>query len=85
MKLGAGLNYLGDRPAAPQAGSSVPGYVTFDAMASLRVNDHLSLQLNGTNLANKFYFANVYYTTPVENHLVPGPGRTVLLTAALGF
>ena len=85
VKLGAGLNYLGDRPAAPQAGSSVPGYVTFDAMASLRVNDHLSLQLNGTNLFNKFYYANVYYTTPVENHLVPGPGRTVLLTAALGF
>jgi catecholate siderophore receptor len=37
--------------------------------------------LNGYNLANTFYYANAYYTTPEENHVQPGIGRTFLLTA----
>jgi catecholate siderophore receptor len=93
FKIGAGLNYVGERAAGTDnltvPGSIVvahaPGYTTFDAMVSYRVNDNLSFQLNGYNLTDKFYYAYSYFTRPGENHVVPGPGRTFLLTAAVGL
>jgi catecholate siderophore receptor len=92
-KIGAGINYIGERNAgidnASVPGSVItahaPGYTTLDAMIGWQVNDHLSLQLNGYNLTDKYYFATTYFTRPGENHAVPGPGRTVLLTANLGL
>ena len=85
FEVGAGLNYLGRRAADVDDTAHVPGYVTFDAMASYRVNPHLKLQLNGYNLANKYYYANSYFSSPSENHVIPGAGRTVLLTAAMNY
>jgi outer membrane receptor for ferric coprogen and ferric-rhodotorulic acid len=32
--------------------------VTLDAMAKYRVNEHVSLQINVINLADRFYFDN---------------------------
>lgn len=92
-KVGAGLNYIGQREAgtdnATVPGSiivpHVPGYTTLDVMIGYQVNDHFSLQLNGYNLTDKYYFMNSYFTRPNENHTVPGPGRTVLLTASIGL
>lgn len=93
FKVGAGLNYIGERNAGIDNASfpgtvvtaHAPGYTTLDAMLGWQVNDHLSFQLNGYNLADKDYFATTYFTRPGENHAVPGPGRTVLLTASLGL
>jgi catecholate siderophore receptor len=92
-KIGAGLNFIGRREAgtdnATVPGSiivpHVPGYTTLDAVVAYRVNDHFSLQLNGYNLTDKYYFMNSYFNRPNENHVVPGPGRTVLLTASVGL
>ena len=84
-KVGAGLNYL-DRRAADVSGvATIPGYVTLDAMASYRLNRHLTLQLNAFNLTDKFYFTNAYYSSSVENHVLPGAGRTLLLTAVMTY
>jgi catecholate siderophore receptor len=87
------MNWMGHRQAAADTMSdpgqiltvSLPSYVTFDAMVSYPVSDRLSLVLNGYNLANTFYYANSYFTTPEENHVVPGTGRTFLLTANYTF
>lgn len=81
-KMGAGLNYLDRRSADVDNTAHVPGYVTFDAMASYRFGSHLTVQVNGYNLANRYYFANSYFSAPVENHVVPGAGRTGLLTVS---
>ncbi|MGN6514542.1 MAG: TonB-dependent receptor [Rhizomicrobium sp.] len=93
LKLGIGLNYIGRREAGTDNGTvpggiivpKVPGYTTLDGMIAYQVNDHFSLQLNGYNLTDKYYFMNSYFTRPNENHTVPGPGRTVLLTASIGL
>jgi catecholate siderophore receptor len=93
FKVGAGLNYIGERNAGIDNASfpgtvvtaHAPGYTTLDGMIGYQVNDNLSLQLNGYNLTDKYYFATTYFTRPGENHAVPGPGRTVLLTASLGL
>ncbi|MEI9993950.1 MAG: TonB-dependent siderophore receptor [Rhizomicrobium sp.] len=89
LKLGTGVNYVGMRRAGTDNGTvpgtiltaTVPGYVTWDGMIGYQFNDTFGLQLNAYNLTDEFYFANSYFTKPNENHAVPGPGRTFLLTA----
>ncbi len=88
FRIGGGINYLG-RVSAGTDNATVPGsivvahvpsYVSFDGMIGYRLTDMFSLQLNGYNLADKYYFVNSYFTRPGENHTVPAAGRTVLLT-----
>jgi catecholate siderophore receptor len=89
LKTGFGFNWTGRREVAADTASdpghiitaTLPSYVTLDAMIAYPVTDKLSLVLNGYNLANTFYYANSYFTKPQENHVVPGVGRTFLLTA----
>ncbi|HUO91530.1 MAG TPA: TonB-dependent siderophore receptor [Rhizomicrobium sp.] len=83
VQIGTGINYLGRRPADPSGVDIVPSYVTWDAMASYRFDDHIALQLNATNLTNVYYYTNSYFASNVENHVLPGPGRTLMLTAIL--
>jgi catecholate siderophore receptor len=93
LKTGFGLNWLGRREAAADTASNpgavmtaeIPSYLTVDAMLAYPVSDKLSLALNGYNLANTFYYTNSYFSSPVENHVVPGVGRTFLLTAHLAL
>jgi catecholate siderophore receptor len=84
-KTGLGVNYLDRRAADIDNTAHVPGYVTFDAMLSYRINSAVSMQLNGYNLANRYYYANSYFSSQVENHVVPGAGRTGLLTVSFTF
>ena len=86
-KIGGGMNYLGKRDAfKDQYGvAHVPSYVTFDAMIAYQVNDHLQLQVNGYNLADNYYFTNSYFTRTGENHVLPGAGRTVTLSAIVNL
>jgi catecholate siderophore receptor len=84
-KAGFGVNYLDRRAADIDNTAHVPGYVTYDAMLSYRINSKVAVQLNGYNLANKYYFANSYFSSPVENHVVPGAGRTALLTVSFAY
>ena len=85
FKVGLGANYQ-DRRAANVSGTDViPAYVTFDGMVSYRINRNLSVQLNGYNLTDGLYFTNAYDTSPTENHVLPGAGRTLTLTLAAKF
>ncbi len=85
FKVGAGLNYLARRAADVDNTAHVPGYVTFDAMAQYHIVKGVAVQVNGYNLANRYYFANSYFSAPVENHVVPGAGRTGLLTVTFAY
>jgi catecholate siderophore receptor len=65
--------------------AGVPSYVFLDGMVSCRVNQHFDIQANLNNITNRLYFNGIYYTEPDENHAVPGPGRTLLVTARVHF
>jgi len=78
--VGVGVNYLGQRAADAWGVAFIPGYTTFDGMISYQINSHIGVQLNGYNLADKYYFTNAYYSSAVENHVIPGAGRTITLT-----
>ena len=89
LKIGTGVNYTGMRRAGTDNASvpgtvqiaTAPGYATWDAMVGYQFNDTLGLQLNAYNLTDEFYYSTSYFTKPNENHAVPGPGRTFMLTA----
>ena len=53
----------------------VDGYITFNAMAKYQVTPKISMQLNIYNLTNEFYYDQLH-----PSHIIPGAGRTVLLT-----
>lgn len=80
FELGGGANYLGRRnasstvPLDPITGllKAVPSYWVFDAMVSRPLNEHVEWQLNGYNLANRFYYDQVH-----PGHVVPGVGRSL--------
>jgi catecholate siderophore receptor len=84
-KIGGGAVYMGQRYADTDNTAQVPSYVVLNGMLSYRVNRHFELQLNLNNIADKLYFNGIYYTELDENHAVPGPGRTLLLTARVHF
>lgn len=85
LSIGGGLNAV-DRRSADQSGAAyIPGYTTVDGMVSYQVNDHLGLRLNAFNLGDAHYYSNAYYSSAVENHVVPGAGRSVTVTATLKY
>ena len=65
--------------------ASVPSCVVLNGMVCYRVNAHLEFQANLNNITNALYYNGVYYTADDENHAVPGPGRTLLLSARLRY
>ena len=86
--LGLGTNYVGSRnasstvPLDPVSGlvRAVPGYWVFNAMLSHPLNEHIDLQLNGYNLANRFYYDQLH-----PGHVVPGAGRSLLVGLKFTF
>jgi catecholate siderophore receptor len=84
-KIGGGPIYMGHRFADTDNTAGVQAFVVLNAMASYRVNAHLELQLNLDNITNALYYNGVYYTATDENHAVPGPGRTLILTVKVRY
>ncbi len=80
--LGFGTNYVSSRTASstvpldPTTGliKAVPGYWVFNAMVSRPITEHLSVQVNGYNLANRYYYDELH-----PGHIVLGPGRSALI------
>jgi catecholate siderophore receptor len=58
----------------------IPSYWVGNAMASYRVNQHLTLRLNGNNLGD-----TAYVDRASGGHYIPGPRRSVALTLDTRF
>jgi len=85
VNVGFGVNYLGKRDADNVGLNKIPGYTTFDGLLSYKLNSRITLQLNGYNLLDRYYFTNAYDSSPVENHVLPGAGRTFTLSATVSY
>jgi catecholate siderophore receptor len=76
FEIGGGTQYVSSRLAQNTAPiRAVPGYWTFDAMAKYDVSEKMSLQLNVINIFDKYYYDAIH-----NFHVVPGAGRTALLS-----
>lgn len=82
VTVGLGAQYTDDLVRSRNAAGEnvVPGYWLVDAMASYQVTESVGLRLNLTNLADEEYIDRIG-----GGHYVPGPGRTVSLTANFSF
>lgn len=77
--IGGGGNYVGDRWADPANTTTLPGYVTADALAWVDVTPAVRLQVNGYNLFDRRYIVSGHGSSPLLN--MPGSPRSVLVTA----
>ncbi len=88
FEVGAGTNYVSSRTASstapldPVTGlvKEVPGYWVFNAMVKRSLNEHLDLQVNVNNLANRDYYDELH-----PGHIVLGPGRSALVGLKFKF
>ena len=81
VEMGAGANFAGSRTASstapldPVTGlvKQLPGYWVFNAMARRRLTEHVDVQVNANNIANRCYYDQLH-----PAHIVLGPGRSAL-------
>jgi catecholate siderophore receptor len=58
----------------------VPGYWLFSAMARHPLAEHVDLQFNVYNIANRYYYDELH-----PSHIVLGPGRSALASLRFKF
>jgi catecholate siderophore receptor len=78
--LGAGAQFMDSVFRNATNTAEVPSYWLMSAMASYEVSSALTLRLNVNNLNDEVYVDRVG-----GGHYIPGPGRSVILNAEIGF
>jgi catecholate siderophore receptor len=58
----------------------VDSYWLVDAVASYQITKKINLRVNAYNLTDKYYFSQI-----AGGHVVPGAGRSILLSTGFGF
>jgi catecholate siderophore receptor len=84
-QIGAGANYLGHRYADSLNTANIPSYVVFNAMTSYEITDDIKVQANLDNLTDKRYYDGAYYSDATESHIIPGAGRTLVVSTNFRF
>ncbi|HEY4340557.1 MAG TPA: TonB-dependent siderophore receptor [Steroidobacteraceae bacterium] len=59
---------------------TVPGFWDFDAMAKYAITTRIAAQLNVKNLFNRYYYDQLHFF-----HVVPGEGRTLLVSISATY
>jgi catecholate siderophore receptor len=80
ITLGGGPRFVGRRFGNNINTRQADAYWLLDAMASFPVSRRLDLRLNLYNLTNEYYFDRLG-----GGHLIPGAGRSVLVSAGFRF
>lgn len=80
VEIGGGTQYVGNRFSNNTNTNEVSGYWRFDAMASYHMTENIDIQLNVFNLADEYYYESIG-----GGHLVPGAGRSAMLTTSVRF
>ena len=88
MELGYGARYVGSRAVTSNADTRIDSNWVHNAMASYRVNEALSLQLNVNNLFDEEYVERVRGrpgTDTRSSAVELGDGRSAVLSANYRF
>ena len=88
FEFGVGANYVSSRNASSTVPldpttrevKQVPGYWVFNGMVGHPLGEHVDLQLNVYNVANRYYYDQIH-----PGHIVPGPGRSALIDLKFKF
>ncbi len=81
IEIGGGVNHVSSRLGqnTPPI-ETAPGYTTVDAMAKYQLSQRIRVQLNVYNIGDTYYYDQLH-----GFHIIPGPGRSALLTLALSM
>jgi catecholate siderophore receptor len=79
LEIGGGMNYQSKVYLNPDNNQIVPSYVSFDALLAYNFGK-FRLALNGYNLGNELYYAQVN-----SSRIVPAAGRTFVGTIGVAF
>lgn len=88
FQVGYGAQYVSQRNVTIASTTKVPDYWVHSALLGYQVNEDVDLQLNVRNLFNEEYYDRVRSNTGTavrSSALVPGEGRTAILSANLSF
>jgi catecholate siderophore receptor len=80
FEFGGGARFVGLRYGNNTNTRFVEGYRVVDAMASYRLTETVALRLNVYNLTDAYYFERL-----TGGHVVPGPGRSAVLSTSFRF
>ncbi len=80
LHFGGGARFVDRRYGNTINTRVVDAYWTFDVMASYPLSKHIDLKLNLYNLADKYYFDRIG-----GGHIVPGPGRSAMVSTSFRF
>ncbi len=88
FELGLGTNYESSRTASSTIPldlttgllRQVPGYWVFNAMVGHPLGEHVDIQANVYNLADRYYYDQIH-----PAHIVPGAGRSALIDLKFKF
>jgi len=74
-QVGTGVFYVSERFANASNTNEVPKTVRWDATVAYQINRNIQLRFNAINLTNSLYFDGIH-----PSHVVPGAGRTFILS-----
>ncbi len=80
VNLGGGIRFIGRRFGNNTNTRFVNNYYTFDGLISFPVTSKIDLRLNLYNLNNAYYFDRLG-----GGHLIPGAGRSVMVSTGFRF
>jgi catecholate siderophore receptor len=80
LRVGGGAQYMDSVFRNATNTTEVPSYWVLSSLVSYDVNQHLTLRLNGNNLANAEYVDRTS-----GGHFIPGPGRSLIVSANVRF
>ncbi|MBO0800855.1 MAG: TonB-dependent receptor, partial [Blastocatellia bacterium] len=80
LDLGGGIRFVGRRFGNTTNTRWVDSYHTIDATASYPITGRIDLRLNLYNLNNAYYFDRLG-----GGQIIPGPGRSVMLSTGFRF
>ena len=82
FQVGVGTQYVDSRfnNANEQTRQEAPSFAVVNALVGYQLNENVSFRLNGYNLANEEYIDQLG-----GGHFVPGPTRSIVLTADIKF
>jgi catecholate siderophore receptor len=79
-QIGGGPTYVSSRYNNAANAARIPGHVLWDATLAYQLTKSVQLRLNGINLTNDLYYANIS-----GGHVVPGNGRTFIFSTSFKF
>jgi catecholate siderophore receptor len=80
ITVGGGAQYMDAVFRNAANTTSVPSYWLANALVTYRLNEQLTIRVNGQNLADAQYVDRVG-----GGHYIPGPRRQVIVNADVGF